>query len=278
MSSEPSGRPDGGVAGRRLIVTGGGSGIGRAVAIGAARRGARVVVAGRRAAELDATARDGGGRITAVPADVADDAQVDALVATAAERLGGLDGVVNAAGVHGAAASMDLSTGDFARILDVNLTGAFRVSRAAGRVLAASGGGAITHVASLASFGGFPGRLAYGVAKAGLVQLVRTLAAEWGSLGVRVNAVAPGFVRTPIADELQRRGILDTAQIERRTPLRRRADPEDMVGPTLFLHSADAGFVTGECLVADGGWLAHTGFVDHYSDPERPGPAGASPG
>lgn len=250
--------------GYRLLVTGGGTGIGRAIALGAAARGARVVVSGRRHEVLEQTAA-ATESITPVVADVADDRSVDALFDTACEVLGGLDGVVNAAGVHDTAPSLELTTERFAEVVNINLTGAFRVSRAAGRRF--RGPGSLVHIASLSSFGGFPGRLAYGVAKAGLVQLTRTLAAEWGPLRIRVNAVAPGFVRTPIADRLEAQGVLDVPQIEARTPLRRRANPEDLVGPTLFLLGRDAAFVTGECLVADGGWLALVGPVDGYANP-----------
>lgn len=248
--------------GYRLVVTGGGTGIGRAIALAAAARGARVVVAGRRREVLE---RLSSKVITPVVADVAVDGSVAALFDTAEEVLGGLDGVVNAAGVHDLTPSLELPTERFAEVVDINLTGAFRVSRAAGQRL--RGSGSLVHIASLTSFGGFPGRLAYGVAKAGLLQLTRTLAAEWGPLGIRVNAIAPGFVRTPIADRLEAAGVLDVAAIESRTPLRRRALPEDLVGPALFLLGPDASFITGECLVADGGWLSMTGPVDRYADP-----------
>jgi len=256
-----------GIDGRRLLVTGGGSGLGRAIALGAAAEGARVVVAGRRAAllaEVAATA-GGAGEVIPVEADVTDPVQVGTLMRACVDRLGGLDGVVNAAGVHSIGASADLDEGELERVLGVNLVGAFRVTREAARVMFDAGGGSIVEVASLSGFGAFPGRLAYAVSKAAVVEMTRTLAAEWGRRGVRVNALVPGFVRTPIQESLIARGVLDVEALEARTPLGRRADPDDMVGPALFLLSDDSRFVTGHCLVVDGGWLPFVGPVDRYA-------------
>jgi NAD(P)-dependent dehydrogenase (short-subunit alcohol dehydrogenase family) len=253
--------------GRRVLVTGGGTGIGRAIALGAARAGAAVAVSGRRPeplAEVAATAARDGHTVHAIPGDVADPASARRLVAAADDTLGGLDGLVNAAGIHGVWPSEQLTDEDFERIVATNLTGAFRVSREAGRRMLARGSGAILHIASLSSFGGFPRRLAYGAAKAGIVRLTQTLAVEWAPRGVRVNALAPGFVRTAITDRLVASGQLDVRQIEARTPMGRRAEPDDMAGPAVFLLSDDAAFVTGHTLVADGGWLAWVGLNDRW--------------
>ncbi|MGI8701409.1 MAG: SDR family NAD(P)-dependent oxidoreductase, partial [Nocardioidaceae bacterium] len=175
-----------------------------------------------------------------------------------------LDGVVNAAGVAQFGHSEEVDDADFLHVLDVNLVGAFRVSRAAGRVMLACGRGSIVHIGSITSIGGFAGRAAYSASKHGVLGLTRTLAAEWGASGVRVNAVAPGFVRTPMTDRAIARGVLDLAAIEARTPLGRRAEPEEMVGPILFLLSGAASYVNGECLVADGGWTASVGPPTHF--------------
>ena len=255
------------LSGRRLLVTGGGSGIGRAVALGAAAAGARVVVAGRRTGALEETAgaASGPGEVTTFAADVADPEAVRSLVEACVGRLGGLDGLVHAAGVHSIGASADLDDTEFDRVLRINLMGAFRVTREVGRVMLRQRGGSIVQVASLSSFGAFPGRLAYAVSKAGVAEMTLTLAAEWGRRAVRVNALVPGFVRTPIQDSLVERGLLDLGALEARTPLGRRAETADMVGPTLFLLSDAARFVTGHCLVVDGGWLPFVGPVDHYA-------------
>ncbi len=253
--------------GRRIVITGGGSGIGAAVALGAAHGGADVLVAGRRPealAEVTRAAAGASGHLTAFPADVTSSADVAALVAEC-RRLWGdesgcrVDGLVNAAGVAGIVSAEDLTDGEFGRILDINLTGSFRVSREIGKLMLQAGRGSIVLIGSLTSLGGFPGRAAYAVSKHGVIGLTKALAAEWGASGIRVNAVSPGFVRTPMTDSAGRRGLLDFEQIEGRTPLGRRADPSEMVGPTLFLLSQAASFVTGANLIADGGWTAHVG-------------------
>lgn len=256
------------LTGHRLLVTGGGSGIGRAIALGACAAGAQVIIAGRRSDVLDEVAGNaaGPGAIIPVPADVGDPASVRALIRACLDRLGGIDGLVQAAGVHSVGASVDLEDAELDRVLQTNLVGAIWVTREVGRVMLEAGAGSIVEIASLSGFGAFPGRLAYAVSKAGVVAMTETLAAEWGRRGVRVNALVPGFVHTPIQDSLVARGQLDLRALEARTPLGRRAEPEDMVEPTLFLLSSDAArFITGHCLVVDGGWLPFVGPVDHYA-------------
>jgi NAD(P)-dependent dehydrogenase (short-subunit alcohol dehydrogenase family) len=251
----------------RLLITGGGSGIGRAIAIEACAAGARVVVAGRRREALVETARTatGPGEMVPIRTDVTDASSVSELVRDCVDRLGGLDGLVNAAGIHSIGASADLEDAELELVLQTNLVGAFRVTREVGRVMLEAGTGSIVEVASLSGFGAFPGRLAYAVSKAAVVEMTTTLAAEWGRRGVRVNALVPGFVHTPIQDSLVASGLLDVGALEARTPLGRRAEPDDMVQPALFLLSDAARFVTGHCLVVDGGWLPFVGPVDGYA-------------
>lgn len=269
---QPNPAPLGGVPGSALLVTGGGTGIGRAVALAACRSGAHVTVSGRRREVLEDTARAAraeGLELDIEVADVTSSASVADLIESVVARHDRLDGVVNAAGIARSGPSEDVDDEEFLHVLDVNLVGAFRVSRAAGRVMLARGGGSIVHIGSLTSVGGFAGRAAYSVSKHGVIGLTRTLAAEWGASGVRVNAVAPGFVRTPMTDRAIERGVLDLDAIERRTPLGRRAEPEDMVGPILFLLSDAAGYVNGACLVADGGWTASVGPPTHFAESRR---------
>jgi NAD(P)-dependent dehydrogenase (short-subunit alcohol dehydrogenase family) len=252
--------------GRRVLVTGGGSGIGRAIALGACAAGARVVIADVRAEGMDevAASADGECKIVSILADITDPKSVRDLVDGCVAKLGGLDGLVNSAGVISLAHSEDVTDEEFERILAVNLVGAFRVTREVGRVMLAAGSGAIVEIASLSSFGAFPGRLAYSVSKAGVAEMTRTLAAEWARRGVRVNALVPGFVHTPANDALIARGEFDVTAIVARTPMGRRAEPEDMVGPALFLLSDASGFITSHSLVVDGGWLPFVGPVDKY--------------
>ena len=170
-----------------------------------------------------------------------------------------IDGLVNAAGIARVGPSEELTDEQFEEVIGTNLTGSFRMSRDIGRVMLAAGRGSIVNIGSLTSIGGFAGRTAYAVSKHGVIGLTKALAAEWGASGVRVNAVSPGFVRTPMTDSAGRRGLLDFDLIESRTPLGRRADPNEMVGPILFLLSDAASFVTGVELIADGGWTAQVG-------------------
>lgn len=258
-----------GLSGSALVVTGGGTGIGRAVALAAGRLGARVTVSGRRRAELEDTVRAAsaeGLELNLKVVDVTSSSSVVELVESVVARHDRLDGVVNAAGVTKFGHSEDVHDADFLHVLDVNLVGAFRISRAAGHVMLARGCGSIVHIGSITSIAGFAGRAAYSASKHGVLGLTRTLASEWGASGVRVNAVAPGFVRTPMTDRGIERGTLDLDELERRTPLGRRAEPEEMVGPVLFLLSSAASYVNGECLIADGGWSASIGLPTHFAE------------
>jgi NAD(P)-dependent dehydrogenase (short-subunit alcohol dehydrogenase family) len=255
------------LAGRRALVTGAGSGIGRSIALGLGEAGAGVVLAGRRPEPLEEFAKElgaAGAEALAVPTDVRRGDEVRTLVAAAREQLGGLDAVVHAAGLHSLVRSAELDDDELISVLDANLVGAFRVVREAGRAMLDGGGGAVVTIASLAALGGFPGRIAYGISKSGVVSMTQTLGVEWADRGVRVNALIPGFVRTPISDGLVERGALDLEALERRTPIGRRAEPEEMVGPAVFLLSDAASFITGQCLVADGGWSAWMSPIDEY--------------
>lgn len=265
--------------GKHIIITGGGSGIGRAIALGALAAGAQVAVAGRRADALCETrelAGEHAGSVMARVADVTDAASIRDLAAACHRRWGRIDGLVNSAGIAQIGHAEQLADEEFQHVLAVNVTGSFRAARDVGRRMLADGGGSILNIGSLTSVGGFPGRAAYAVSKHAVIGLTKALAAEWGSRGVRVNALIPGFVRTPMTDNAVRRGLLDLAAITERTPLGRRAEPGEMVGPALFLLSDAAQFVTGECLVADGGWTACVGPVSDFAR-EPPGQARQAP-
>jgi NAD(P)-dependent dehydrogenase (short-subunit alcohol dehydrogenase family) len=257
-----------GLEGFRLLVTGGGSGIGRAIVLGASAAGCRVAIAARQLQAMEEVvgSAPGPGEVVAFVADVTDADAVRGLVDGCAARFGGLDGLVNCAGILHLKPSVEVSDEEFERVLAVNLVGAFRVTRDVGRIMLAAGSGSIVEIASLSSFGGFPGRLAYSVSKAGVAEMTKTLGVEWARRGVRVNALAPGFVHTPIQDRLIESGEFDAKAIEARTPMGRRAEPEDMVQPTLFLLSDASRFITAHCLVVDGGWLSLVGQVDRFLD------------
>jgi len=239
------------LAGKVALVTGAGTGIGAAVARRFATEGASLVVTGRRREPLAAVAEEAGARI--VQGDVSDSAHVEEAVATAVGELGGLDVLVNNAGIGGR---------NWKRVLDVNLTGAHAMAKTALPHLAERGG-AIVNIASVSGFVAFAGGSAYTVSKAGLVMLTKNLALDYGPRGVRVNAVCPGWVRTEMGDESMdevagAQGISRDeayALMARHVPLRREGRPEEIAAACLFLASDEATFVTGAALVVDGGAL-----------------------
>ncbi len=244
---------------RVAAVTGSSRGIGRAVARAFLDEGARVVVNSRDPAMAAQVAGELGGHCVGVGADVATEAGAARLIEGAIDAFGRLDVLVNNAGLAVARDSVDLTLEEWQRGLDVNLTSVFLCSREAARHMLPRGGGAIVNTASVQSFAPFPRRLAYGAPKAAVVMLTRILAAEWAP-SLRVNAVAPGYVLTEMTRELRDQGRIDFAAIERRTPQRRLASPEELAPAFVYLAGEEAAFVTGETLVVDGGWLAFGAF------------------
>lgn len=245
--------------GKVAIVTGGGTGIGAAVARRFAAEGAHVVVTGRRPEPLEAVAAETAG--LAVPGDVADPAQAPAAVATAVERFGGLDVVVANAGVGFGGTAGEVDDERWARTLEVNLTGALRIVRAALPALLARGGGSIILVSSVSGLVAAPSSAAYVASKHALIGLARSLAVDYGPRGVRANALCPGWVVTAMADEsadqiAAERGITREqayAVATEHVPLRRAGTPEEIAACALFLASDEASFVSGATLVVDGG-------------------------
>ncbi|MDN7966001.1 glucose 1-dehydrogenase [Burkholderia multivorans] len=243
---------------RVAIVTGGADGIGWACATRLADDGYRVAIADldgeramRRAAEL------GDGHV-GVRVDVADEDDVAALMRTVAERFGRINVLVNNAGVgEQNAPTLEQSATAFDRLLAVHVRGTFLASREAARVMLARRSGAIVNLGSIAGQGGIPTRNAYGAAKAAIASLTRSMACEWARAGVRVNAVAPGYVATELVDTLARNGQLNRAAIERRTPLGRLAEPDEIARAIAFLASDAASYITGTVLNVDGGWHAY---------------------
>jgi NAD(P)-dependent dehydrogenase (short-subunit alcohol dehydrogenase family) len=249
-------RLDGGVC----VITGAARGIGRAIAFGAARSGARVHLLDRDAEAVTRTAGAIAAEGLAAEAhrlDVANEVEVESALDAIARAEGRITALVNNAGIAIRRPSLELSRADWDRVVEVNLTATFLCARAAARHMIAGGGGAIVNIASIMglSGGGLYPNISYQASKGAVVNLTRALAVEWAKEGVRVNAVAPTWVRTEFIRPLLENPEL-IARIEAVTPLGRMAEPEEVVGAVLFLLSPAAAMVTGHTLPVDGGFLA----------------------
>lgn len=249
--------------GRVAIVTGASRGIGAAIARELAVRGHSVIAVAPASDPADAVAaelRNVGFACEAAAADVTDVARVNGMVEEAVERHGGVDVLVNNAGVGAIGPSEDLPLETWERTLAVNLTGPFVCAQAVGRVMLGQGRGVIVNVASIFGATGMPMRAAYAASKHGLLGLTKVLAAEWAPRGVRVVAVNPAYVRTSLDVADQESGGYTDADIERRTPMGRYASAEEVARVVGFLASDDASFITGTAVDVDGGWLAYGGW------------------
>lgn len=240
------------------VVAGGSQGIGEAIARALAEAGARVAVTSRDQEVADRVGASLGEGHIGVALDVRSTESVEAGVAAVVQRLGEPTILVNNAGVNRIGPAEAMSDEDWALVLDVNLTGVFRCCRAFGTRMLTAGRGSIVNIASITgAVVGMPGRAPYASSKGGVVGLTRTLAVEWADRGVRVNAVLPGPVRTPMVLEAIENGILDEQEIIDRTPAGRLALPEDVAGAVVLLCTEGAGFVTGQSVAVDGGYSTY---------------------
>ena len=246
--------------GESAIVTGAGKGLGRVAALALAEAGAKVAVLDLDAETAEATAKDindAGGEARAWTCDVGDETQVDSVFEDVAKTFGGIDILVNNAGTARREAAEDLPTETWDLLLRVNQSSVFYCSRAAARHMLKNGHGSIINVASImgATGGGYHPNLAYHATKGAVVNMTRSLAAEWGRRGVRVNAIAPTYTETDLTIPLQENKQV-RAYLEERTPMGRFAKAEEMAGAFLYLASPASSAVTGILLPVDCGWLA----------------------
>lgn len=255
-----------GLDGRAAVVIGAASGIGEAVAAGCAELGARVhcldtdeAGAARTAAEIHAR----GGQADARALDIRDAAAVASALDALDRQDGRLDVVVCTPGVNVRKPIVDYTPDEVDRVLSVNLKGTFNVLQGAGRLMTRHGRGSIILFSSIRAQVVEPGQSVYAATKAGIVQLMRTAAAEFGPQGVRVNAIAPGVVETPLTRQIKNDAGWYAAYADK-TVFKRWATADEMVGPALFLASDAASYVTGSLLVADGGW---TGVDGRFTPP-----------
>jgi NAD(P)-dependent dehydrogenase (short-subunit alcohol dehydrogenase family) len=239
------------------FITGGSSGIGWAVARRFSAAAYAVVIADLDEAAAVARAAELGEDCLGIRCDVRSEDEVKAAITGAFQRFGKIDAVVNNAGIgYPHIPTLEQSTVDFENVLRVHVTGTFNVSREAARIMLTAGGGSIVNISSIAGLAGMPKRNAYGAAKAGIVSMTRSLALEWASRGVRVNAVAPGFTETELVRKLEQGGSFDTKNIQSRIPMGRLARPEEIAEGIFFLSSPAASYITGTTLSVDGGWAA----------------------
>jgi NAD(P)-dependent dehydrogenase (short-subunit alcohol dehydrogenase family) len=242
------------------IVTGGGRGIGRSIALGLADSGAKVAVTARSQDQLDSVAReieDRGGAALAIQADLMNPERIPPIVAETVNKFQKVDILINNAARSFMRPLMDLREDGYDKIFDVNVKAAFLLSREAAKEMANQGGGKIVNITTVGAVRGGAGMGIYHASKAALTMLTKCMAVEWAGLNINVNAVGPGLTRTPFSQPIWSNPEIEAA-IASRIPKGRLAEPEEIVGAVLFLCTENAHYITGETIYVDGGSLANT--------------------
>ena len=257
--------------GGRALVTGAASGIGLAIAKAYAAAGARIVIQDIDPESAEAAAdalRGTGAEALAVGGSVADPDDVAAAFAVMDAAMGSVDILVNNAGIAENKPTLEMAPADWDRTMDVNLRGAFLCAREAGARMCAQGAGSIVNISSIWGLAAAPERLAYTVAKHGIVAMTKVLANEWADRGVRVNAISPGYTETPLVRGEIEAGNLDAGKLIRRTPMGRLGRPEEIADLALFLASERASFITGQAIAVDGGWTTYA-FIEDWLESRK---------
>jgi NAD(P)-dependent dehydrogenase (short-subunit alcohol dehydrogenase family) len=248
------------LTGKVAVVTGAGKGIGKFISLGLAQCGAKVVVAARTAAEIEAVAeeiRSSGGDAVAKVTDITSSEQVEALVKTAVDHFGAVNILVNNAARSFFRPLMDLREDGFDKIFDTNVKGTFMLSRSVAKVMMGQGGGRIVNITTVGAVRGGAMMGVYHASKAAVKMLTMCMAVEWAPFNILVNAVGPGLTRTHFSQPIWANPEVER-QLVTRVPMSRLAEPEDIVGTVLFLCSDASGFITGQSIYVDGGTLANT--------------------
>lgn len=239
---------------KKILITGASSGIGAHIARYLAGQGAQVVLAARRLETLEALAAECGAGCSALQMDVGDSEQVASGVVEAANRMDGLDGLFNNAGMAWGGRTLEMSDEDWNRVVDINVNGVFRAAKAAADIMIKSRkGGAILNTASILGFGTSQGVAAYSTSKAAVIHMTRSLAQEWAPFKVRVNAIAPGYFPSEMTE-----GFLETEKgqaMRKAVPMRRFGELEELEGPVELLLGSRGSYITGVTLPVDGGHL-----------------------
>jgi len=242
------------------VITGASKGIGKGIAVRYAQEGAKVVLASRSLDLLTAIAdqiNDTGGRAVALPVDVRKSESVQELVNKTVEEYERLDIMVNNAGISMAQPSEDLLPEDWSRAVETDLYGVFYGCQSAGRQMMKQGGGCIINITSIYGIVAAPMRAAYCASKAAGNMLTKLLAAEWAGRNIRVNAIAPGYIRTELVQDVIDRGVMPLEAVQKRTPLGRLGEVEDLLDLAVYMASDGAAFMTGSVIRIDGGWTAY---------------------
>lgn len=249
------------LSGKKIVVTGAGRGLGAAMAKGLASAGASVLCAARTLSEVEDTAHvisNAGGTALAMKVDASDRHACGELIANAVQSFGRIDAIVVNHGVGGVLAAEDIDQDHWQHMINVNLTGCFNCTQAAGQqMIKQGGGGSIIMTSSNASLVGFKGLTAYGASKGGVDQLARQLAVDWGEYGIRVNTINPGYMAHKMRHRSDKPGGQETGVDDfqlKMTPLKRVGEAEELIGPVIFLASDASSFVTGHSIPVDGGY------------------------